>query len=242
MKYKVRVSELRYGEVEVEAASEREAKTKATGMAIDFFDSEITDMTAEKVVQIDPKSVIERLEKWAKGDTCNNCPARDDTVFQAAELLREAYLEEPRTYTVTELCPHCESEVEMIWNADVDGFKAFCPHCGKRLMLCDECLHSGTSNCDYSMNTDSCRHNLPVPDPYCRRLWMRLGVSIPLTRSEMVLVKNGGTKGAETIRTKVSEGAFELDGESYAPAVEGNQKCWAVNDDIDFNFLGGMLL
>lgn len=30
MKYKVRVSELRYGEVEVEAASEREAKNKAT--------------------------------------------------------------------------------------------------------------------------------------------------------------------------------------------------------------------
>ena len=37
MKYKVRVSELRYGEVEVEAASEREAKNKATRMGFNFF-------------------------------------------------------------------------------------------------------------------------------------------------------------------------------------------------------------
>lgn len=94
MKYKVRVSELRYGEVEVEAASEREAKNKATRMGFNFFDSEITDMTAEKVVSNDPMSVIERLERWAKGDTCDNCPACDDTVFQAAEMLRKAYLDE----------------------------------------------------------------------------------------------------------------------------------------------------
>ena len=49
MKFKVRVSELRYGDVVVEAGSEDEAKTLATGAKIDFFDSEITDMTAEPV-------------------------------------------------------------------------------------------------------------------------------------------------------------------------------------------------
>mgnify|MGYP001152772357 CR=1 FL=1 len=92
MKYKVRVSELRHGEVEVEASSEREAKSKATGMEIDFFDSEITDMTAEKVMSSDPKSVIKRLENWANGNTCDGCPASDDTVFQAAELLQKVQL------------------------------------------------------------------------------------------------------------------------------------------------------
>ena len=124
------------GEVEVEAASEREAKNKATRMGFNFFDSEITDMTAEKVVSNDPMSVIERLERWAKGDTCDNCPACDDTVFQAAEMLRKAYLDEdgPRTNIVTELCPHCEREVEMFWDTDVNGFKAFCPYCGRELV------------------------------------------------------------------------------------------------------------
>lgn len=48
MKYKVRVSELRYGDVVVEAESEEAAKTIATGKEVDFFDSEITDMTVEQ--------------------------------------------------------------------------------------------------------------------------------------------------------------------------------------------------
>lgn len=45
--YLVRVSELRYGEATVWAASEEEAKAAATDAEINFFDSEITDMTVE---------------------------------------------------------------------------------------------------------------------------------------------------------------------------------------------------
>ena len=36
---------------------------------------------------------------------------------------------------------------------------AFCPYCGKRLMLCDECRHSGCGPCDYDSEADTCRHN-----------------------------------------------------------------------------------
>ena len=118
MKHKVRVSQARYGQVEVEATSEEEAKTIASGKEIDYFDEEITDMTAE--------------------------PVND------------------RTYIVTEVCPHCQSEIEMRWNTDIDGYKAFCPVCGNRLMLCDECLHSDddyVGGCDYNTFTDSCKHN-----------------------------------------------------------------------------------
>lgn len=65
-----------------------------------------------------------------------------------------------RTYTVTEVCPHCESEIEMRWNTDTMGFKAFCPACGKRLMLCDECRHAEEPDpCDYDGQTDSCHWN-----------------------------------------------------------------------------------
>lgn len=49
MKYKVRVSELRYGDVEVEAENEEQAKTVASGAEINWFDSEITDMIAERM-------------------------------------------------------------------------------------------------------------------------------------------------------------------------------------------------
>lgn len=49
MKYRVRISELRYGDVVVEAGSEEEAKTIASGKEIEWFDSETTDMTAERI-------------------------------------------------------------------------------------------------------------------------------------------------------------------------------------------------
>lgn len=125
MKYRVRVSELRYGDVVVEADDEEQAKTIATGKEIDWFDSELTDMTVE--------------------------PISD---------------ERERTYIVTEMCPHCESEVEMRWNTDTMGFKAFCPVCGERLMLCDECRHTEEpSPCDYGVNGDGCWRNPPKPAP-----------------------------------------------------------------------------
>lgn len=67
---------------------------------------------------------------------------------------------------VTEVCPHCESEVTLGWDVEERGYKAFCPVCGGRLMLCDECQHRGpggehTGDCDYNAETDSCRFNPP---------------------------------------------------------------------------------
>ena len=59
MKYLVRVSQIRYGTVEVEAKNEEEAKTLATGMSVDYFDEEITDMLVEKV----GPDKVDQLEK-----------------------------------------------------------------------------------------------------------------------------------------------------------------------------------
>lgn len=69
-----------------------------------------------------------------------------------------------REYIVTEVCPHCEAEVEMRWNVAADGYKAFCPHCGNRLMLCDECRQADETDgrphvCDHDSETDTCKHN-----------------------------------------------------------------------------------
>lgn len=58
---------------------------------------------------------------------------------------------------VTEYCPECETEVTMHWDVRALGYKAFCPHCGKRLMLCSECQF--IDDCDYDSETDSCRFN-----------------------------------------------------------------------------------
>lgn len=68
---------------------------------------------------------------------------------------------------VTEVCPHCEEEITMIWDTETMGFHAFCPACGKRLMLCDECQHTVCQDgephdCDYSGATDTCHRQKPV--------------------------------------------------------------------------------
>lgn len=65
-----------------------------------------------------------------------------------------------RTVTfVTELCPGCFREVTLIWKPKLDGLKAYCPHCGKVLMLCSECpgtSEKGDFDCDYDSDTETC--------------------------------------------------------------------------------------
>ena len=62
-------------------------------------------------------------------------------------------------HTIWETCPHCENEIEMQWRVEKLGYKAYCPVCGKRLMLCDECLRSEDSYCDFDTKTDTCKYN-----------------------------------------------------------------------------------
>lgn len=55
---------------------------------------------------------------------------------------------------VTEYCSECETEAEFRWHTETDGYKAFCPHCGSRLMLCNMCPRADT--CGYDRDTDTC--------------------------------------------------------------------------------------
>ena len=62
--------------------------------------------------------------------------------------------------TVTEVCPHCESEITMVWDIKTMGYLAHCPVCGERMMLCDECIHAEDglnahcSHCDWNEYED----------------------------------------------------------------------------------------
>lgn len=86
--------------------------------------------------------------------------AYEDTGLTPEEIKMLVPLAQERTYIVTELCPHCMNEVEMRWDTDYFGFKAFCPVCGECLMLCDECRHTEEpSPCDYGVTGDGCWRN-----------------------------------------------------------------------------------
>ena len=80
----------------------------------------------------------------------------------AHEELHMDFSELPETEEVTEYCSECDREVTMNWNVRREGLKAFCPYCGKRLMLCAYCPATDNDNavtCDYNQKTNSCRFN-----------------------------------------------------------------------------------
>ncbi len=64
---------------------------------------------------------------------------------------------------IIEYCSNCNREVDMIWDIERDGYKAYCPHCGELLMLCSECPHRHegdvTAACDFDGESDGCRFN-----------------------------------------------------------------------------------
>ena len=81
----------------------------------------------------------------------------------AEKGLREMMSSSERSGYVAEWCPNCNTEIEMAWDVETLGYKAYCPVCGKRLMLCDARQHTTdgeyTDDCDYKTVEDTCKYN-----------------------------------------------------------------------------------
>ena len=61
-------------------------------------------------------------------------------------------------YEVVEVCPECGAENVMTWDVEKEGYVAYCPHCGSKMMLCDECIHSDNAPiCDWNPCNGCCR-------------------------------------------------------------------------------------
>ena len=64
-----------------------------------------------------------------------------------------------------EVCPFCGQEnVYPNWDVSKQGYVAQCQHCGKLIMLCDECIHDEDSRvaCNWTR-----KHNcFRAPDLY----------------------------------------------------------------------------
>lgn len=60
------------------------------------------------------------------------------------------------TWECVEVCPHCDSENILQWNTEIQGFVAKCQHCGKKMMLCDECQHEYDAEKDEFVFVDNC--------------------------------------------------------------------------------------
>ena len=60
-----------------------------------------------------------------------------------------------------EICPHCDREVEINWCTKEDGYEIYCPYCGQKMLLCDDCMHSPDNkaqHCDWCKETGCFRN------------------------------------------------------------------------------------
>ena len=69
----------------------------------------------------------------------------------AYEEYNKLHKDESEQRVITEVCPNCGAENTIEWNADEEGYMAYCPRCGAGMMLCDDCQHSPDyKGCDWS--------------------------------------------------------------------------------------------
>ena len=86
------------------------------------------------------------LVQW----TQDECLKKDEE--EAARAIQQ--------YEVVEVCPECGAENVMTWDVEKEGYVAYCPHCGSKMMLCDECIHSDNApTCDWNPCNGCCREH-----------------------------------------------------------------------------------
>lgn len=81
------------------------------------------------------------LKEW-----CNKCDDRNQFLYhyidkmsgikwarEALEKARSAIVYAYESPEITEVYPHCKSEVTLYWDVKDRGYKAFCPVCGERV-------------------------------------------------------------------------------------------------------------
>lgn len=96
---------------------------------------------------------------------------------------------------VVEVCPHCAGKVTMEWDVEASGYRAFCPHCGKQLMLCTECLRRDGGSCDYDKRSDICKMNggfvVSVYRTFCTDIIIQTGSDVEAVRIAEELFQEG---------------------------------------------------
>lgn len=80
---------------------------------------------------------------------------KENQEVHAAVIRKQKELLKIRGSLVTEQCPACGEENTIAWNVAKQGYYAFCPSCGKPMMLCSECMLA-SEFCDWDSEISPC--------------------------------------------------------------------------------------
>lgn len=84
---------------------------------------------------------------------------KENGEVHAAVIRKQKELLKIRGSLVTEVCPHCDCENTIEWNVVEKGYQAYCPNCGKILMLCSQCMLD-TQDCSWDEDTGLCHRKI----------------------------------------------------------------------------------
>lgn len=161
----------------------------------------------------------------------------------AEKGLREMMSSSERSGYVAEWCPNCNTEIEMVWDVETLGYKAYCPVCGKRLMLCDACQHTPdgeyTDDCDYNTVKDTCKYNHNEEFEYLLKFAEESDLSVEVRRLQL---KSLWT--AYCLHRNLDVDTLQYDlacRDLWEKVEEKDTACWGDFDSFD-NYLCGYLV
>lgn len=133
---------------------------------------------------------------------------------------------------VVEYCSNCETENEFRWDVEEEGFKAYCPHCGAVLMLCDECVHR--EDAPWVCTTES------TPERECARTMKMLAESEEHKMNYMEKIADMlGVELGEKFKIRF-HGSIDAEDETYF-LKEDYGLCDITGDHIRNDYLGALL-
>lgn len=68
-----------------------------------------------------------------------------------------------------------------------------------------------------------------------KAVWMRLGVTVMLSKREITEIEKGGPVG-KACSGPIHIGKFSLDGEIYIPSRPGSDREWPVKNDVEYSY------
>ena len=135
--------------------------------------------------------------------------------------------------TVVEVCPHCESENEIVWDVEKEGLKAYCPRCGRKMMLCSEC-HMLHNHCDWG--NDTCSEDNILPKHFKKILYnsfMRRKGGQTMNNEKTTATDLSGAP--EEVKAQILENTQKLIDRSNGKRTRLVYICSRYRDDPDRN-------
>lgn len=107
------------------------SKDQVRELRLNYFVCDVTNNLTETVDDVTDEMLVEEYR--------NTEFSNDDFMAKPRECADN--YEVAVDFEETEWCYNCDNEVTIIWDIRKDGFRAYCPHCGEKLTLCDACMH-----------------------------------------------------------------------------------------------------